>query len=399
MPLCPVPLNSNNVAVSYVFQSDCEKLPDNPVFKPLSFTGGIPAITRDVLQSSELDGTSEITSIRLGSFAVAGDSNVELKAGVHDDMLEACMQSTWVPGETLASATVTIDATAKTATVTGVDVTSQVNVNDYIAFEGFTGYNGEAHLVTAISFSDDTTITLGAAKVANPQTGRPGLVDESADTTGKTSDHIHVGTQTKPFAMLIEHKDIDDADRYVLIMDCEVTQFSFNPSVNSNITGSFSIIGKTMASGIPLPTGATFDNQLDKKPLTGIDGSIVSEGARIAFSESMTFSLNRNGEASYEIGSKYSAFVDYGKATNEVSITSKFVNFDIQKKFEAETNVDYSFAAALDGDLIAFQWPNCLLTGVDRTIGEGVIPQELTIFPYKPAGAASSLTIRRMAAA
>jgi hypothetical protein len=398
MPLCSVPLNSNNVKVSYSFQDDCEKLNDNPVFKPLSFTGGVPAITRDVLQSAELDGTSEITNIRLGSFAVAGDSNVELKAGVHDDMLEACMQSAWIAGETLASATVTIDADLQTATITGVDITSQVNVNDYVAFTELTGYNSQAHLVTAITFSTDTVITFGAAKVANPQTGRVGLTDESAASVGKTSDYINVGTQRKPFAMLIEHKDLDDTDRYVLIMDCEVTQFSFNPSVNSNITGAFSIIGKTMASGIPLPAGATFDPQTAKKPLTGIDGSIVSAGARIAFSESMTFSLNRNGEASYEIGSKYMAFIDYGKATNEVSITSKFVNFDIQQKFEAETNVDYSFAAALDGDLLAFQWPNCLLTGVDRTIGEGVIPQELTIFPYKPAGSTSSLTIRRMAA-
>ncbi|AZU97861.1 major tail protein [Vibrio phage LP.2] len=396
MALCPVPLNSNNVKIYYVKQTDCEELPANPVFKRISFTGGVPTIERETLQSAEIDGGAEVTGVRLGSFGVNSEQNVELKAGVHDDLLEACMQNTWVAGSTVASTPVVVDATAKTVTVTGTDVTSQIAVNDRIYMPGLTGGNADVQLVTAISFSTDTVITLGSARVANPQTGRTGLADESASTAINVSDKLIVGTSRQPMALLIEYTDMAGPNNYQLVMDAEVTQFSFNPQVNAIITGSFTIIGKTMASAQPLPTGATLEDLLDKKPMTGIDGSIAQNGERVAFSESMTFSLNRNGEASYEIGSKYMSHIDYDRATSEVSVTSKFVNFDAQLAFEAETLVDYNFTASIDGDALGFTWPTALLTGVNRTVDTGSIPQELTLMPYKPSGAVSTLVIHRV---
>jgi hypothetical protein len=113
----------------------------------------------------------------------------------------------------------------------------------------------------------------------------------------------------------------------------------------------------------------------------------------------MTFSLNRNGEASYEIGSKYMSHIDYDRATSEVSVTSKFVNFDAQLAFEAESLVDYNFTASVDSDALGFTWPTALLTGVNRTVDTGSIPQELTLMPYKAAGAVSTLVIHRVSKA
>lgn len=396
MALCPVPLNSNNVKIYYVLQTDCESLPPTPAFKRISFTGGVPTIERETLQSAEIDGGAEVTGVRLGSFGVNSEQNVELKAGVHDDLLAACMQNTWVAGATVASTPVVVDANAKTVTVTGADVTSDIAVNDRIYMPGLTGGNAEVQLVTAISFSTDTVITLGSARVANPQTGRTGLADESASTAINVSDKLIVGTSRQPMALLIEYTDMAGPNNYQLVMDAEVTQFSFNPQVNAIITGSFTIIGKTMASAQPLPAGATLEDLVSKKPMTGIDGSIAQNGARLAFSESMTFSLNRNGEASYEIGSKFMSHVDYDRATSEVSITSKFVNFDAQLAFEAEQVIDYNFTASIDGDALGFTWPTALLTGVNRTVDTGSIPQELTLMPYKPSGSVSTLVIHRV---
>lgn len=396
MALCPVPLNSNNVEVYYVLQTDCEALPVSPVFKRISFTGGVPAIERETLQSAEIDGGSEITGVRLGSFGVNSEQNVELKAGVHDDLLAACMQNTWTSGSVLASKGIVIDSAAKTATIAGEDLTGDISVNDRIYMPSLTGGNAEVQLVTAITFSTDTVITFGSARVANTQTGRTGLEDETGTSDIRVSDKLIVGTSRQPMALLIKYTDMPGPNNYQLVMDAEVTQFSFNPQVNSIITGSFSIIGKTMASAQPLPAGATLDQLLDKKPMTGIDGSIAQNGERLAFSESMTFSLNRNGEASYELGSKYMSHIDYDRATSEVSITSKFVNFDAQLAFEAEQVVDYNFTASIGGDALGFTWPTALLTGVNRTVDTGSIPQELTLMPYKPSGSVSTLVIHRV---
>lgn len=395
MALCSVPLNSNNVEMYYVMQTDCETLPVNPVFKRISFTGGVPSIERETLQSAEIDGGSEITGVRLGSFGVNNEQNVELKASVHDDLLAACMQNTWTAGAVLAGKNIVIDATAKTATIAGEDLTGDISVNDRVIMPSLTGGNSSVQLVTAITFSTDTIITFGSARVANPQTGRAGLEDETATSDIRVSDKLIVGTSRQPMALLIKYNDMPGPNNYQLVMDAEVTQFSFNPQVNSIITGSFTVIGKTMASAQPLPTGATLDSLTEKKPMTGIDGSIAQNGARVAFSESMTFSLNRNGEASYEIGSKYMSHIDYDRATSEVSVTSKFVNFDAQLAFEAESLVDYNFTASVDGDALGFTWPTVLLTGVNRTVDTGSIPQELTLMPYK-AGSLSTLIIHRV---
>ena len=41
---------------------------------------------------------------------------------------------------------------------------------------------------------------------------------------------------------LMEYNDIEGANKYQLVMDCEVTQFSFNPSVNAITTGTFTVL-------------------------------------------------------------------------------------------------------------------------------------------------------------
>ncbi|AUR97514.1 major tail protein [Vibrio phage 1.240.O._10N.261.52.F8] len=399
MALCPVPINSNNVEVYYVKQTECEALPENPVFKRISFVSGVPTIERETLQSAEIDGGSEVTGVTLGSYAVSNEQGVELRADVHDDLLAACAQNEWVPGSTLASKTVVIDTGSKTATIAGEDLTADIAVNDRLYMPSLTGGNGEVLLVTDISFSTDTVITFGSARVANPQTGRSGLSDETATTDINVSDKLTIGTNRQPIALLIKYNDLEGPNNHQLVMDAEVVQFSFNPQVNAIITGSFSVIGKTMASAQPLPTGATLEPLLARKPMKGIDGSITHDGQRLAFSDSMTFSLNRNGEASYEIGSKFMSHVDYDLATSEISVTSKFVNFDAQLAFEEEEEVSYNFTASVDGQALGWDWPVALLTGVSRTVDSGSIPQELTLMPYKPPGSISTMVMHRVSKA
>lgn len=397
---CLVPLNSRNYKAFYLFQEDCGVLPANPVFKQISTTGGSPVLSRDTLQSAELDGSSEVTGIRNGSAVVNMELAFELKYAVHDDLIEAVMQNEWVAGTTLAGEDVVIDASAKTATITGKDLTASIAVNDRIVMPSLTGGNARPMLVTAIAFGADTVITFGSAKIANPQISQVGLADETATTDIKVSDKITVGTTQKQLAILIEYSDIPGDDKYQLIMDSEVTQFSFNPSVNANITGTFTIVGKTLASAQPLPAGATLDPLTAKKPMTGIDGSLAEDGVRVAFAESMNYTLNRAGEPSYELGSEFLSFIDYGKTTNELSITSKFVDYTTAVKFESivQPDISFNFTSAYDGDCLGFTWPSCILTGVSNTVGEGTIPQELTVIPYKPAGTQSSLIIHRVSA-
>lgn len=396
--LCPVPLNSRNYSAYYVEQTDCDVLPSNPIFKQIGTTGGSPQLTRDVLQSAEIDGSSEVTGARLGSKVVNLEIAYEMKYGIHDDLREFLFQSSWVAGNVIAGKAVVIDATAKTATIAGEDLTADIAVNDRIAMPGLTGGNKAPLLVTDVTFSTDTVITFNVAKKSNPEIGLIGLDDETGTTDIRTSDKLYIGTERKLFAVLVVYNDIEGPNKYQLVMNCECTQSSDNPSVNAIVTGTFTVVGKTLASAQPLPTGATLESYDKYKPMTGIDGAIAQNGVRVGFSDSMTFSLNRAGEPSYELGSDSMSYVDYGKTVNEVTITSKFVDFVTALRFEQaeQDDVDYNFTAAYDGDCIGWTWPTAIITGVSTTVGEGTIPQEITLLPYKPVGALSSLVLHRV---
>ncbi len=398
MALCPVPLNSRNFKAYYVAQTECDVLPANPVFTQIGTTGGSPQLTRDPLQSAVIDGSSEVTGVRLGSKVVNYEIAYELQYGVHDDLREFLFQSSWIAGNVLAGKTIVIDAISKTATIAGEDLTSDIAINDRIAMPSLTGGNKNPLLVTDISFSTDTVITFNSAKVANAQVGLVGLADETGTSDIRTSDKLYIGTERKLFAILVEYSDIDNANKYQLVMNCECTKSSDSPAVNAITTGTFTVVGKTLASAQPLPAGATLVPYDSYKSMTGIDGSITQEGERVMFSESMSFTLNRAGEPSYELGSDSMSFVDYGKTVNEVSITSKFVDFASALKFEQteQSEVDYNFTAVYEGDCIGWTWPTAILTGVSPTVGEGTIPQELTLMPFKPQGALSSLVLHRV---
>lgn len=392
-----IPFSANSTAVYYSVQDSCGEINANPAFTKMRFTGGVPSIARDTLTSSELDGTPEITSVRLGSFNVSNEAGVELSYGNYDDLLESAMQSAWVAGTKSADQTVTIDASAKTAKIDGVDLTSSISVNDLIKLPGLTGYNSEPRLVTSITYTDpDTIITFGSSVAENSQLGISGLADETGTSKVVTNDTLSVGNVRKYLTILVEFSDSDGNKYYDISIDNEATGFNFSVSVNALVTGSISFIGKTYASNTTLPAGATFVNPNDNKPFTGIDGCIAKDGGRLMLSTSAEMTLDRGATPTFELCSKYMSHVTYGKATNSVSISTFFYDYNLQNQFDGEVNGDYTIKCSLDSKAMAFNYPNAIITDLPRDVGEGDITQTATLQPYKPASAASSLIIRRI---
>lgn len=392
----PTPATSNAVRLFYLVQDTCGELPASPVFKQLPFTTGVPSIQRDVLQSAELDGSPEITGIRLGSYNVTNETGVELKYGVHDDLLASAMQSEWVAGQDVPSGAVVVDSTAKTVTVTGVDVTSVISVNDLIKLPDLTGYNAEPQLVTAIAFTTDTVITLGSAKTANPLLNIIGLTDESGTSSIITNDILTVGTIRKKVALLVEYGDITGGPTYDLVIDAEATGFNFNVAVNALVTGTINFIGKTFAGNSGLPVGATLQNAVNVEPYTGIDGCLAKDGAPLLLSTAADMTLDRGASPVFELCSKYLSHISYAKANNTVSVSTFFYDYNLSDQFESEVDGDYTIICSLDGKAMAFNYPTAKITGLTRDVAEGDIAQTAELQAYKPGGAVSSLIIRRV---
>jgi len=393
------PATANATALYYCVQTVEGALPASPVFKKLPFTGGVPAISRDTLTSSVLDGTPEVTGIRLGSYQVAAEAGVELKYEVHDDFIAAALQSSWVDNAATASGSVTIDQTAKTAVFAGSDLTSDISVGDIIAFPSMTEtYNQGPHLVTDISFSTDTTITLGAAVEYDEVLGRDGLKDETATTVININSTCSVGTTRTYIALLAVYTDLEAGTSYDLTMDAEVTGFSFNVAVNSLVTGTFSLIGKSYSGNTSLPVGATLEDVTNYPSYTGIDGCLFKDGERVRLSTSADITLDRNASPVYELCSKYISHISYEKVTNTVAISTYFTDYEIETQFLNEVTAAYVIMLRLDGKALAFSYPSALITEAPKDVSTGDITISASLQGYKADGVSSSLIMRKVSA-
>lgn len=388
------PATANATALYYCIQDVEGELPTSPVFKKLPFTGGVPAIARDTLTSSVLDGTPEVTGIRLGSLQVTNDAGIELKYSVHNDFLAAALQSSWVAGASTTSASATIDASAQTITVEATDMTGSIEVGDMIALPSMTEtYNKGPHLVTAISFATNTVITVGSI-AANELLGREGLTDETASTVINVNSTLSVGTTPAYIALLTVYNDLESGTAYDLTMDAEVTGFNLSVSVNAMVTGSFSLIGKSYSGNTSLPSGATLTDVTNYPSFTGIDGCLFREGEKVRLSTSAEITFDRNATPVYELCSKYISHISYEKVTNTVALSTYFTDYDIETQFLNEEVAEYAIMLTLDGKALAFTYPSALITEAPKDVSTGDITISASLQGYKADGVSSSLIIR-----
>lgn len=395
---CLTPASANATSIYYCIQEKCGELPLNPVFKRLRFTGGVPNMARDTLQSSELDGSAEVTGVRLGSRNVTSEQSIELSYGSHDDLLAVALQSSWVTGDSFEARAIAIDAEAKAVTVTGFDLTSSVQAGDLFKMPALDlGINNQPLLATTVSFTDgNTVIGIDAATISNPSLGIVGIETESATSDVIVNDKLVIDTERKRVALLVEYGDMDGGATYDLTTDAEVTGFSFNMAVNALVTGSLNFIGKTLAYNSGLPTGATLEDAPKSKSFTAVDGALVKDGLPLLLSTSIDITFDRNATAMFEIGSNNMSYISYGKATSTISTSTAFRDYALATQFGNEVTGDYSIIASSDGHALAFNYPTALVTGLTQEVGEGDVTQTAELQAYKGDNDLSSLIIRRV---
>lgn len=389
---CPNKLNSNNFEIYYVEQTGqywCDGasvIPTNPVFTRLDTDGGTPITNAEASKSKSLDGTREYTDIRIISEQVSYSMAAKFKYGVHDKFLEYAFQADFVAGTPITAKNVVISAAGKTLTIAGEDLTTDIPVGSLIALPSATGKNKEPMRVTASSFATDSVFTVAPASMDNK------LEDETVTTDIRMPNILKVGTSQKWFALLVVHNDIDGPDKYQLVYDCQVNIFSTEAAVNSDMTATFEIFGGYSEAGIPLPTGATLNNFTFYDKMVAADGGVYKGADRMSFVESMSMTLDGGGQQTLELGSVYSTSVDWATAVeNDFTINAFMMNWDRQKEMSEEVEGTYYFTAAFKGNGIGITYPTAKVTGIDRTVGEGSIQENLTVSPIAKNGETSML--------
>jgi len=359
------PFNGASSNTYFVVELTPGVTPATPAWTKLRNTGGIPAITKDTLQSAELDESREIKSIRTGNESAAADFATELSFGSHDELYANAMSSTWVAGVAQAAVEITVDEAAKTFTRTAGDfVADEVLVGDLISFAGLTGNNALPFIVTTVT----SLVVTGAAILID-------LTDEVVTTDYATGDKLGTGNLCKTMSLMTHLKGkCGTVDKYIVTSGIEMTGWSLEVSVNAQVTGSFPAIGRAQTVDVAPPTGSTFLDDNTNRPYTGVDGKIIQGGAVAGGITSATFTNDNNASPQFVLGSKAVSFVERGTANNSISASAFMFDESDLNNFLNEVVVNIGVILVHpDGGAMSFTVPQTVLTAATPELGEGSV--------------------------
>lgn len=386
---CVRPATARATATYYVEMQEengCPKLPENPEFTRLRITSGVPTLNRELLQSAELTGSPEVQDLRLSNISTSADINFELSYGSQDDLISGVMQNDWLVGHTAEDLTVSVNSASKTISIEGVDKTDEIQVGDEVFFAGLTGDNAKPHLVSAVSFNDDTIITVIA---------KDGSLTDEQDTTSslKVSDSLIIGTKRKYFAILAVYTDLPNGPYYELTKAVEMTNLSLNGAVNSYVTGTITGVGRKMTGSFEMPAGATLKEANKESAFTGIDTCIYSDGERLSLATSADLSIDRSASPAYVLCDQNINHVSYDQAPVTLNIGSMYYSPEVDQKFLLETVVSVTMRMYIDGKIISATIPQGRIVDASKNVDTGDISQAFNVQGF---GKGKSIKIRRM---
>ena len=367
--------------------------PTNPALDQVRLTGTTLALARDSLQSEEIRDDRQITDFRLGANRVAGDINFEMSYSSFDQFLEAVLCSAdWASPAT--TGTTTLDATGTGfSRASGSFVTDGFEVGQMVVSSGFaaSGFNGFS-VITAV---DALTMT------TTPVSGSHGVEAGDGDELVLAAEVITGGTTRRSFSFIRDFTDIQSADYPFYIYDgCELTAMSLRLAANAMITGTFSVVGQSLAlaqdlTGLGTPT---YNAVSTTEPMDSFTGTIDEGGTTIAVVTELTLNLANTIEPRYVVGSRDGIYPSIGRSNLPGQVTAYFDNSTLMQKFINETESSISFFLPdAAGNYQRYRIPRIKYTGaaVDVT-GEGPITIPLPFQAVKDNTLGTNLLIERL---
>ena len=389
MTTCPKPATGAASAVYYVEELTCGVTPDNPIWNLFRRTSGNLQLTKDTLESNELDGSRDRADTRLGQSQTSGDLNVEMSYGSHDPFYAALLGSTWQAGANEVALDVTVDAALKTFTRSAGDYTSNYSVGDLVVFPSLTGDNALPFIATTVT----ATVITGAGIPDNQLTSE-GPISTDIDS----AEYLEIGDVCTSFSILEEYPDLNSgAGGYIITRGVKIVNLSYNLAVNALNTGTFQTLGLTQEIDAALPAGSTFPDVPKSEIYSGVDGTILQDESAIGFVTGVDATTDTEASAQFELGDNQVSFIEQGRVGSNLTLASFFVDFGQLEKFASETEVNLTlFMQSSDGTLV-FSYPRVVYTsGAPDVAGAGSITQSLDASAFKP-DTGSSIKIQRLA--
>jgi len=399
---CSSPATGARTSHYYIVETDCGVTPTSPAWKPLRFTSGGMQLTKDSLQSSELDGSREVADLRLGNNSVSGDISIELSYGAYNDLLEAALGGTWAQATALSSLTITVDpATSKFSRSTGNFLTGGVKVGDLVRFTGLTAPANLA-VYQVVRVSDTEVFVNAPAGTLDAET--------SVVSCGLVFPYkLGVGTARRTISIMTHYADADanvGAGEYHIARGVEITGFAFNIAVNALVTGTLSTIGMSYEVDSGLPAGSTFTSVAKTEVYSNVDGAIIDmtlanssySADVIGYVTSLDMSLDNAASPQFTIGNDSVSFIERGRANSTLSLSAFFFDSTLLSRFVNETETAISVMLSNTSGNNAIKYGRVVYTsGAPEIAGEGSIMQTLEAQALVGAAGQSSIELQYLA--
>lgn len=183
--------------------------------------------------------------------------------------------------------------------------------------------------------------------------------------SGGATRSLKAGTSMSSFTV---ERAFADIGRYERFTGCEVSALSLNISTNAMVTGSLTLVGKSVDFA-DAPLKAAPEPSRSAPPFDGFSGRITEGGADVAVVTSLELLIDNAIEAAFVLGSDSAASLTPGRINVTGTLSAYFAGLDLMNKFVNETESSLSFTLG-DGlhQSYTFTLPRIKYSGGDNPV-------------------------------
>ena len=187
-----------------------------------------------------------------------------------------------------------------------------------------------------------------------------------ASWTGSGSTRtLKAGTAMSSFTI---ERAFADLGRYECFTGCEVSGLSLNIATNSMVTGTMTIVGKSVDFK-DAPLSADPEASRTAPPFDGFAGRITEGGSEVAVVTSLELLIDNAIEPAFVLGDDSAASLTPGRINVTGTLSAYFSGMDLLNKFVNETESSLSFTLG-DGrhQSYTFTLPRIKYSGGDNPV-------------------------------
>ena len=369
----------SSVAVSYAAETSFGVPPASPTMKTLRLKSGAKFdLKRDTFQSKELSTSRQVMGLTYGTRSGSGELPIEFSYGSFDDLMEACLGGTWATnvlkiGNVKRSfcmeqqyPDINLNEQNTGVTITGFSLSVKPNAVVDGSFSAL--FKDQA----SVQYADDGVTTMAFAATTITRSAGSFITDGFAvgDTVTVTGASV-VGN----------NKNIVITTLTATVMTASAAGFTVDTAKT----------GVTLCKTFGTPTAANTNPVFDS-----FTGTIQVDGTATAIVTGLDLKVDQSGQANNVLFKTTAESVTLSTVNCTGSVTVRFINNALKKKFLSGTAVDLSFTLG-DGSTKSYKFDmsNSKLTSASTDSGENELTQTLNYQAIYDSTDASSLMITR----